>query len=368
MRSPKILILDTYYADFVRQVYRHRPNLASQLYVEQLQTFLNEHFGTGDSYSHYLKQLGYDAHDVIADNVTLQYQWAKEHGLTVRSWPHLPWLGQYTDRLPLYKILEAQIAAFQPDILYCQNLTFCDPLFLKKLKRRVKLVVGQIACPLSPTPFLKPFDLILTSFPHFVPKLNGLGIQAEYFKIGFEERLLPLLTDVTEKKYDVVFIGGFSKVHQPNTVLLEQLAAEIPIDVWGYGIETRPAHSPLRQHYHGEAWAMDMYRIIKQAKICINRHSSAAEDNANNMRLFETTGLGTCLITDAKQNLNELFTIGKEVVCYSSAAELIETVQHYLGHDTERETIAQAGQARTLRDHTYHQRMVELDGILKKYV
>ncbi|MBI4407193.1 MAG: glycosyltransferase [Candidatus Kerfeldbacteria bacterium] len=326
------------------------------------------HFGTGDSYSYYLRQQGYEVIDVIADNLTLQLQWAKEHALTVRQWPRLPLFSQYTDRLPLYRILEAQIAEFQPDILYCQNLTFCDPVFLKKLKRQVKLVVGQIACPLPPSIFLKPFDLILTSFPHFVPRLQAMGIQAEYFKIGFEERLVPLLADVTEKKYDVVFIGGFSKVHRDSAQALEQLASVVPIDVWGYGIETLPAAAKLRERYHGEAWALDMYRIITQAKICINRHSSAAANYANNMRLFETTGLGTFLLTDQKQNLADLFAINQEVVAYGSADELISKVRYYLKQDVEREAIAKAGQQRTLQDHTYRQRMLELDQILKRYL
>lgn len=368
MSSPKILIVDTYYPQFLRQLYARQPDLADQSYINQLQTILGEHFGTGDSYSYYLNQLGYQAQDVIADHLVLQQQWGSNHGITVRVWPHLPLLGQYTDRLPLYKLFLAQLQEFQPDIVYCQNLSFFDPLMLRKIKKQVKLLVGQIACPLPPTPFVKPFDLILTSFPHFVAKLQAIGVQAEYFKIGFEQRILERLKDETEKKYDVVFIGGFSKVHTAGAQLLEQLAAVVPVHVWGYGIESLAPNSPLRRNYHGEAWAMEMYRIIRQAKICINRHSSASGEYANNMRLYETTGLGTCLVTDAKDNLNALFIEGKEVISYQSGDELVEQVQYYLQHADEREAIAKAGQQRTLRDHTYQQRIQELDTILKRYL
>ena len=63
---------------------------------------------------------------------------------------------------------------------------------LKKNKEEtnIKLLVGHIACPLPPKSFLKPFDLILTSFPHFVEILNNQGIKSEYFKIGFDKRIL----------------------------------------------------------------------------------------------------------------------------------------------------------------------------------
>lgn len=370
-RGLKIFIVDTYYPEFVHRLYRDHPNKATASYDEQLVWLLHYHFGTGDSYSFHLRALGYDARDAIADVWQLQEQWAKEHHFKLRRSPMpLPrFLQSYADRVTLYKALFSQITEFQPDILYMQNLSFCDPLFLRKIKRKVRLLVGQIACPLPPAVFLKPYDLILTSFPHFVDRLRKLGVQSEYFKIGFEERILEeLSTTPPEKKYDVVFIGGFSSVHQHATQALEALAAVVPVHVWSAGIQHLHVNSPLRRQYHGEAWGMDMYRIIRQAKICVNRHSAAAEQYANNMRLYETTGLGTCLFTDAKKNLGELFAIGKEVVVYHSEEELIERVQYYVAHDDEREAIARAGQQRTLRDHTYRQRMIELDNMLQRYL
>lgn len=369
--GPKILIVDTYYPEFVRQLYQSHPEKTTASYDEQLTWLLGYHFGTGDSYSFYLRTLGYEAGDVVADILPLQAQWAKEHEFKLRR-PPLPlprFLQAQADRLSLYKALLSQITEFKPDILYMQNLSFCDPLFLRKIKRQVRLLVGQIACPLPPTAFLKPYDLIVTSFPHFVERLRKRGIASEYFKIGFEERILNTLApEPVEKKYDVVFIGGFTAVHHEATAALEALAVQIPVDVWGYGIDQLTTDSPLRQRYHGEAWAMDMYRIIRQAKICVNRHSAAAEQHANNMRLYETTGLGTCLITDMKENLPELFAVGQEVVTYQSTPNLIDKVQYYLAHNDERERIAKAGQQRTLRDHSYRQRMVELDYILLRYL
>ncbi len=367
MGVTKILILDTYYPEFVRRFYNNHPQLTTTSYDEQLTALLRTHFGTGDAYSRYLQPLRYDARDIIVDNVLLQTQWAKEHHLTIRHWPHLPLLGQFTDRLPLYKILQAQIDDFLPDILYLQNLSFCDPLTLCRLKRKVKLLVGQIACPLPPDSFIKPFDLILTSFPHFVQRIKVIGPASEYFKIGFDEAILTALTKTTEKKYEVVFIGGFTKIHDQATLALETLARSTRVDVWGYGIEHLADNSPLRRYYHGEVWGLEMYTIIKQAKVCINRHSAAAEQYANNMRLYETTGLGTFLITDHKKNLADLFDIDKEIISYQSADDLVKKVAYYLNHDWEREQIALAGQQRTLRDHTYAQRMKELAGLLTKY-
>jgi spore maturation protein CgeB len=46
--------------------------------------------------------------------------------------------------------------------------------------------------------------------------------------------------------------------------------------------------------------------------------------------------------------------------------ECIEKVKWLLEHPQERELIAKAGQARTLKDHTFAQRAVQLDEIIRK--
>ena len=75
-----------------------------------------------------------------------------------------------------------------------------------------------------------------------------------------------------------------------------------------------------------------------------------------------------CSITDWKKNLHEMFEPGKEVVAYRTPEECVEMVKYYLDHDDERQAIARAGQQRTLRDHTFHQRMQELVDIVQRYL
>ena len=74
------------------------------------------------------------------------------------------------------------------------------------------------------------------------------------------------------------------------------------------------------------------------------------------------------LITDWKANIHEMFEPGKEVITYRTTEECAELVQYYLDHDDERETIARAGQERTLHEHTYHHRMQELLIVLERYL
>lgn len=372
----RIAIFDTYYARFMSDFYRRSPELKYASSEKQTEELLNATFGTSDFYSRHLRDLGCDVVDLVGNCVPLQTAWARENAEPFNPWammlPHrifrLPLIGSYLASLPgLLEVAVARVKSFKPDVLYCQDLSFFPPGALNELKETVPIIVGQIACPLPPKEFLKPYDLILTSFPHFVPRFRELGLASEYFRIGFDTSVLGILGN-TEKDVPVSFIGGISRHHGQAIPLFEYLADHTPIEFFGYGAKTLPKSSPIRKRHNGEVWGQDMYRALARSRMTINRHINVAANNANNMRLYEATGVGTMLITDMKDNLSELFEIGKEVVAYSSPEEAAELVRYYIDHPDEADVIAKAGQARTLREHTYRHRMEELVPILEHYL
>lgn len=372
----KIAIIDTYYPVFQASHYAKSPQLESASYDQQLHALIDQCFGTSDFYSRHLNALGCEAEDMIVNCMTLQAAWAKQNNvpfsrLAMRI-PHrafrLPLIGKFFSNLPgLLDVAIAQVKKAKPDVLYCQDLSFFPGEVLKKLKQSVRLIVGQIACPLPPESFIKGYDLILTSFPHFVPRLRAFGMASEYFRIGFDTRVLEKLGEIP-KDIDASFVGGISRHHDKAVPVLEYLAHNTPIQFFGYGADSLDTDSPIRARHHGEVWGLDMYRALARSRITLNRHINVAENNANNMRLYEATGVGTLLLTDRKDNLGELFEIGKEVVAYSTAEEAAELIRYYLNHPEEAQTIARAGQARTLREHTYRHRMEELVPILSHYL
>jgi spore maturation protein CgeB len=369
-----ILFIDTYYQNFLNSFWQSHQKLKNEKYSNQINTLLNQCFGTSDYYSYNLKELGYQTYDIIANDEVSQKQWAYEHKINflmneaidkLRSFPYATrYLGKPSW---IQKIVLSQIEFYQPDVIYIQDLSILTSKTLQKIKEKGVYIFGQIACPISDNVSLDLYDLILTSFPHYVKKFRKMGIKSEYFKIGFETRLLEKIQK-TNRKYDVTFIGSFSPHHQEATKILENVAKKIPIHVWGHGLQYLDKNSPLRNNYHGEAWGLDMYKILSQSKIILNRHIDAAENNANNMRLYESTGMGAMLLTDHRKNLNQLFRVGKEIVSYHNENDLIKKIIYYLKNPKEREQVSLAGQKRTLKDHTYKKRMKELDMIIDKHL
>ena len=345
-------------------------------YSTQRDLLLDQRFGTSDYYSRHLNVLGCEAQDVIANCVLLQTRWAQEAGISVFS-PflgisprlyRLPIVGHLLARLPgLQQLVLEQIRQIKPDVLYCQDINFLTPGALHTLSKSVPLIVGQIASPLPPATFCRGYNLILTSFPHFVPRLRAMGVASEFFRIGFDRSALERLGTIT-KDIPVSFVGGIGRHHGEAIPTLEHLARNTPIEFFGYGIDNLEQQSPIRLRHHGEVWGLDMYRTLARSRITLNRHISVAENNANNMRLYEATGVGTLLLTDKKDNLGDLFEIDKEVLAYESPEEATELITYYLDHPAEAEAIAQAGQARTMSSHTYEARMHELLPILKAHL
>ena len=357
----RILIVDTCYPAFIEAHYRGHPGLADAPYEEQWRSLMDTFFGTADSYSHFLRPLGHEAHELVANCEQLQSAWAREHGV------RRPHLGLGRRGWPQRLVLE-QAREFQPDVVYVQNLHFLTRSTLRRLKRHARLVAGQIASEAPPEPQLRSFDLLLTSFPHFVERFRALGVASEYLRIGFDPRVLDRLEAESAQQATggAVFVGGLNRTqHAGGNALLERAAQRAPIEFWGYRAEDWPESSAIRRSYRGEAWGLDMFRLLRSARISVNRHIEVAERFANNMRLYEATGVGSLLLTDAKKNLHELFEPGREVETYGNEHELAEKVHRYLDDEEARAAVALRGQERTLREHGYGERMKELAAILE---
>ena len=382
MRRVRVLVVDIYYPAFVQRHYASQPGLGRRGYEEQLASLLDTSFGTSDAYSHFLHEAGHTAAEIVVNCMPLQARWAREHGIRAvtprRLAARVPGLpGTVAGDHFMHTVAHAQIEAFVPDVLYMQDLWFFSAREIADFRRRGILTVAQCGSQPPPDGRIEAFDLITTSFPHFVPRLRERGVQAEYLPLAFDDRVLPKLRarGLSAKPGDgrdlpVTFVGGLHppEVHREGTALVERLCSELDVQLWGYVKDRLRPDSPIHGRHHGEAWGLDMYAILARSGITVNRHGDIAEDNANNMRLFEATGVGALLLTEDAANLSELFEPGVEVVPYRGPDDLVEKVGHYLDHEDQRRAIAQAGQARTLADHTYRRRMQQLAAMLEARV
>jgi spore maturation protein CgeB len=339
---PRIVIVDTYYQDFLKTV-RIDPE---SRYEFELAKLLGYCFGTGDFYSRNLRALGWDAIDIITNCEPLQRLWAEENGV---KWSH-----------PM-EVLESQIDALRPDVIFSQDLS------INFRCQRPRVMAGQCSCPMPRTDFVKDYNVVFTSFPHYGPILDGMGVRPVLNPLAFDPIVLGLIEPVHDRPYDVTFVGGVGAPShwKKGMETLEAVAEAIPTAAfWGYGYSTLPHTSAVRQKYRGYAWGLDMYRILRGSKIVINRHGEVAQGFANNMRMYEATGCGAALLTEEAPNLAFLFEPGS-VATYRTTDEVIGQIRHLLDNPDDLSRIARYGQQQTLTKHTYAKQMQTVSDTLR---
>lgn len=390
----KFLILNTDYLGFVAWLYAQRPGLEKLPYEQQLLARNESLFGLTDAYPSNLCRLGHEARNVYVNNEFMQRAWAQEHGVTVEEarpldprvrntvqrarragyktplrllrplfLPLLEWLGG--PQAWSSDILAAQIRHHKPDILLNLNIGLSTDV-LRQVRPYTRLLVGQHASPLPQAQDYGVYDLMISSLPNFVDYFRLHGVASEYLPLGFEPAVLQRVGEPNQAR-GVSFVGSLFQVHESRRRWLEYVCERVPVEVWGHGFNDLSHDSAIYDCYKGTAWGVQMYRVLSGSLVTLNHHIDVAGSYANNMRLYEATGVGTMLITDWKENLQEMFELGKEVVAYRSPEECVELIRYYLEHDDKREAIAVAGQRRTLGEHTYYQRMQELVHLVRQY-
>ncbi len=227
---------------------------------------------------------------------------------------------------------------------------------------------------------------------HWVPLFHWVATTdrralGRYRRIGYQNVILSqwACNHFTYKpssgryEHDVTFIGQPHSNRRKLVSTLEQ--AGIHIRCWGYGWP------------NGRLMQAEMIRVFSRSRINLSFARGSEEGLKSLSRIvlrrrsdrsfqlvpprkwvenvhewlgkrrdqikgrnFEIPGSGGFLLTGDVERLSEYYVAGQEVAVFSSTSELINRIRFYLANDGEREKIREAGNQRTLRDHTYVRR------------
>ena len=346
----RIMFVDTYYLKALESIYTSDAALRTKTYPDQLAAILSHGFGTADFYSRNFATLGWDCRDVIGNSPDIQKRWLVEHGID-------------PCKVPLPLVVSQQITEFSPDVLFVQDVSFFCSDIIRDLKKSGVFVAAQHSCPWAGDDRVKEFDIVFTSFPHYVERIRALGVQAQFVPLAFEHTIRDRVK-WGPREIDISFVGGVGRGShwERGTDVIEAVADVFPDQFrwWGYGAESLPSGSPLHRCYQGEAWGIEQYQVYARSKIVVNRHGEVAKGAMNNMRCYEATGMGAALVTD---NAIDAVAAGRfstdEIHGYDSPRRAVELCRWLLDSGLWA-TTGNLGRDRTLRDHTYERRMVDV--------
>src|SRR3972149_6712964 len=158
-------------------------------------------------------------------------------------------------------------------------------------------------------------------------------------------------------KKNVSFVGTYTPERESILAKFKQF----DINIWG---DPRWLKSGIKNNARGGRVTQDkMKDIINKSKININIHSFFPSEGAN-LRNFEVTGSTGFLLTDYVKAQEDLFKIGKDIVCYNSPKDIVVKTAYFLDHEKEREAIARQGFIRAIKDHNYKKRIKQMLSII----
>ena len=407
----RLLKLGIYHSIYLRDFYANHAELKNQTYAVQHKTLIEDCFGSSDFWTRELNKLGYETADIIANAELLQARWALENDFS------------FSDGEVSFEIAAAQIKKFRPDVLLIADYSIINAEFIRNIRREcpsIRLILGWCGAPYKDLSNIREWDIALSCVPELVAEFRVQNIQSFHINHAFAPRILDKIDTESSPNTDFAFIGSIvkqNKFHIERENLLFELIEKTNLQIWSNIVRPsvrqksgnavrRKAHKivsaarsagisekllnnlPLVRKVAGwdappgshqfidkriarrtrpPIFGIEMFQQLRDARVVFNNHIDISPVSASNMRLFETTGVGACLITDWKENLADLFEPDAEVLTYRTAAECAEKVKYILEHENERRSIAEAGQVRTLREHTFENRAQEIDKIIRDF-
>jgi len=400
----RLVKITSYYKDFLSYYYTNHPKVRGLNYEQQHKHIMNQRFAWSDAYANAFKQMRYEAHEIVANARPLQERWCIDNNVK---------LG--TEK----EIVVAQMKQLKPEIIWLQDSYTFNGDFIHFLKQHIpsiKLAIGNCCSPISPKYYtdFKAFDLITVCAPYFKQLLETNGLpKCIVVPHAFDGRILDEIKDLKQNQHDFLFTGSLildQNFHKERIHLLEKLINEnvdinlfinlntssskglvmrqmafiasrvlkktglnvLNMKVAGLQKVSRLEYFPnsskvsnaFLRHIKKPVFAIEMFKEIAQSKISFNIHGDIARDFAANMRMYEVTGMGSCLLTDWKPDLNLYFN-DDELMTYQSIDEAKEKINWLLDNPKEMESIAQKGQQRTLKDHTFEKRAALIDEAIR---
>ncbi len=373
MRQYKLLEITTQYEEYIKRFYNTHQTVDQLSYDELYSLIVDDGFGEADFIHRYFNKMGIESKVIFYNNRNLQNKWS----------PH-------QKDITYFDILLLQIKEFAPDVILISSMEYFSPeetMIIKECLGIGKIrLVGFYFTALNDR-FRKNallYDQIYTGSQFYVGLMKDWGLPAYLLRHAFDTSNLDKVPDC-ERKNEICFLGSIvtgKKAHNNRLDMLEELTkSNLPYVFYGniYGSLQEILSSEEGKKYIGiiaeiasnmkmGVFGMEYYSIMNQYNICLNLHAPSVDRGAGNMRMFEATGMGICLLTDYRCENVELFDVTDEIVVYDCFEEMVDKAKWLLDNPKKAREIALAGQRRTLSEYTYKNKAEHLNDYIQTLI
>lgn len=196
---------------------------------------------------------------------------------------------------------------------------------------------------------------------HDTKTLSGSGVQARHLPLAYDSTIR-----VSEMNEDnISFVGA--RYPSRERLLRGLAAAGIPVKAYGLTWSRQPLDVlrtrqftkpgiPTGRHLPRER----AYGVMRGSPATLNIHDDAQDGFT--IRTFEACGVGGLQILD-RPDVEPMYEVGREVLVFRSAEELVELCRRILKDRSWADQIRKAGERRTMAEHTFDHRAAVLEGM-----
>ena len=352
-------------------------------YEELQKNFFKKKISYSDVLSRNMEKLGNKSYEIIENFDYLQKKWAEEN------------ISKEIDNLDFSLILENQIEKIKPEIIFFQNLPTVN---LKKLRQNfsfIKKIVVHCGFDID-SELLEDIDILFVT-PHLYERFKNKFKNLYKINHYFDESVLEILEKKSKKNFLTFYgkTGSLRNLHYKYRFeLLKKVCENIDIEIYsdelgrqGYykkltkknykqrvveflnffkkkNLKDQFLHEYFPKKCFYPLYGIDMYNKTFNSCLVLNSHTDLSKNYSANMRLFETTGIGTGILTEYSKNIHELFD-KDEIITYIDYEDCMNKIEYYKMNLDELNEIALKGQKKTLKNHSSFIRVSEIDNIIK---
>ena len=256
--------------------------------------------------------------------------------------------------------LATKLASFSPDLVIFLNYPSIPPAadaVMRKVLGSAVPIIGWLCDSVKALP--TGYDALLdgvyyfdsASLPVLEKHYHGTRARLDFLPLAASPRRFPCPDIIMgSRKPTLVFAGHCTHIRQQFFAEYRSLGNRL--DLYGPKAGNWP-----RVWRNRKLSSADLALVYRQHLVNLNLLQPGNTTNGLNLRAFEIPCAGGLATYPEVPDLTKCFTPGKEVLIYSSAVDLMETVRNVLIDPNEALTITRNGHQRVMQEHTFYHRV-----------
>jgi len=252
---------------------------------------------------------------------------------------------------------DSHVAAFRPELVFALQAERLAPESVQAA-RRLRAVtinwIGDEPWRYTPPEIVPAYDLWAVIDPTWQEWLAEHGAKrTEHLPVACDPRAhQPVeLSEADQRRWAsrLCFIGGYSEDRERTLAPV----ADLGLAIWGPGWDN--ARIPEIRSCVRESRLLtekEWKRAYAAADVVLNIHAQGEE--CLNMRVFEALGMGVCLLSDYRRDIDRV--LNGVVASFRTAQEMRQQAQQLLADPARRRELAVSGRGEAIARHTFTHR------------